>query len=803
MGRGGVLDGIRILDVSTGIAGAMATMLLSDHGADTVGLEPAEGRSFGPWAGRSVWLRSRRSVVADPATSAGGDLLRALASGADLVVADWRTDDAVAALVAEVSVGRPELIQCNVDAYGPVRAHAGRAASDALVAARIGLQWDQRGAYGGVPAFIAGVPGAGFAAPDVPATPADAEQTGHREGPIYQALPWPSIGAALLATVGISAALRAREITGLGQVVSTSLLSGALLTTVPTWQRVPDPTVDGYRLPYFDRRHPKGLFRCRDGSWLHQWAPILHGWIRAAADGEHLRIPSSPEVERPEHAAGYDAQLVAEVNAHELTAAAVARFDRDGWIALFAEAGLPCQPVRSPEEGLRDPWSLADGCVAEVDDPELGPSLQVGTVYRLHDTPAPAPSPAPRAGADTDAVRLEVGARRVVAATGSPAPLDHALTGVTVLDLGIAMAGPYGTQTLADLGATVIKIHNPTERFAAVSSPTVACNRGKRSLALDLKDPRGTEVLHRLTATTDVVHHNLRIGVAERLQADDATLRARNPRLIYCHTRGFEASGPRAALPGNDQMGQALAGSWWEMGGMADGGAPAWHPGALGDFGNGVASAIAVIQALYHRERTGLGQRVDTSILNLGLLYNSSTWLGPDGCGPARSGLDAAQLGFDAWHRLYRTADGWLCVDATAPVERVALAGLVGRGPVDDRHTLASLLAVAFEAHDTDTWLDRLDAAGVPAEASRPGAIRGLWDDEDLRATARIVGYPHPTLGSVEQVGHLVELSATPGVIQGVAPLVGQHSREILAGVGYRTGDIDALLVAGVVHQTG
>ena len=159
---------------------------------------------------------------------------------------------------------------------------------------------------------------------------------------------------------------------------------------------------------------------------------------------------------------------------------------------------------------------------------------------------------------------------------------------------------------------------------------------------------------------------------------DYDTARAINPAIVYCHTRGFEASGPRVALPGNDQMGQALAGTWWEMGACATDQPPTWHPAVLGDFGNGVMSAIAVIQALYHRERTGEGQLVDTSIINMGLLYNSSTFARLDGTGPERHHLDAAQTGLSALYRLYETADGWLCVAVTSDAHWNALAACVG-----------------------------------------------------------------------------------------------------------------------------
>jgi crotonobetainyl-CoA:carnitine CoA-transferase CaiB-like acyl-CoA transferase len=787
----GVLDGVTVLQLPSGIAGAMAGMLLADNGADVI---TVEGGDHGPIWCRTVWDRGKRSIVVND------DQVRALADGVDVVIESQGLDH------ASLAATNPRLILCSITGYGRGNRHAGRPYVDALVAARMGMHWDQRGVVDGQPVRIARLP-----LPDPGPVPPGAEQTGNRDGPIFQALPWNSIGAGLLVVTGISAALRAREVTGAGQWVETSLLQGGLLNAAPTWQRVPNPRQDGYRLPYFDRRCPKGFFRCADGRWLHQWAPIHHAFAHAAAAGPELRLPDQAELPPPARPSGYDAQLAAELAEHPRTAAAFAKFGRDEWVHLFAAAGLPAQPVRSPEEGLLDPFSFADGCVAEVLDPDEGPTRQVGLVYRMSRTPGRVARAAPRPGQHT----AEVLARPPVVRPYRPSAraLAHALEGITVLDLGLAMAGPYGAQTLADLGADVIKVNNVAERDAPVSSPTLGCNRGKRSIAIDLKDQRGQAVLHHLIARADVVHHNMRTGVDARLGADYDTARAINPAIVYCHTRGFEASGPRVALPGNDQMGQALAGTWWEMGACATDQPPTWHPAALGDFGNGVMSAIAVIQALYHRERTGEGQLVDTSIINMGLLYNSSTFARLDGTGPERHHLDAAQTGLSALYRLYETADGWLCVAVTSDAHWNALADCVGANVLGDprftdaasraKHDeeLGALLEAAFASRPAAEWFTALDGAGVPCEIADAEFPVDLFDDPDFAARRWIVSYPHPAVGHLQQAGHLVELSATPGLIERPAPIVGQHTRELLVEHGYHSDEIDALLDAGVVAQ--
>ena len=284
----GVFAGLTVLELGGGIAGAMVAMLLADHGADVIKVEPPGGASTFPYASRPVWDRGKRSVTLDPALEDHGDRLRLLARTADVLIEGYGPGAAPLGLGHRTLMdANPRLVYCSLSAYGSHTEYGDRPAVDALVAARMGLHWEQRGYYGGQPAHIAGT----AATTSNLTVPDGAEQTGHREGPIFLALPWPSIGAALLALVGISAALRARLLTGRGQLVETSLLQGGLLSTVATWQRVPDPATAGYRLPYFDRRHPKGLFQCSDvNSAAPVGGPSAVAFVQAAASGPGAEI---------------------------------------------------------------------------------------------------------------------------------------------------------------------------------------------------------------------------------------------------------------------------------------------------------------------------------------------------------------------------------------------------------------------------------------------------------------------------------------------------------------------------------
>jgi crotonobetainyl-CoA:carnitine CoA-transferase CaiB-like acyl-CoA transferase len=196
-----------------------------------------------------------------------------------------------------------------------------------------------------------------------------------------------------------------------------------------------------------------------------------------------------------------------------------------------------------------------------------------------------------------------------------------ALAGIQVLDLGANLAGPFGPQMLGDLGADVIRIEEVATQARTMGrgSSFFGCQRGKRSLAIDLKTPQGTEILHQLLGRIDILHHNLRVGVAERLHYDYATVKALNPAIIYCHTTGWGSTGPNSGWPGWDQFGQALGGAEYHGGGCEHGNPPMWYRYGQCDAVNAMHSVFGVLQALWHRDRTGEGQLVETNIVNGGM----------------------------------------------------------------------------------------------------------------------------------------------------------------------------------------
>jgi crotonobetainyl-CoA:carnitine CoA-transferase CaiB-like acyl-CoA transferase len=790
-------------------------MLLADHGAEVTRIEPPGGDPFRAQSGYRVWNRGKRSAILDLKDAAGRERLCALASRADVFIESFSpgTTDRLGIGFEALRAANPRLVYCSITGYGRGNRHSDRPAYDALVMARTGLHWEQKGWLGGPMEHILGRegPNPGIGAPAGMVRGAD------REGPTFVRSTWPSLGAAFLASVGVSAALFARERTGRGQWVETSLLQGALAAEALNWQRVANPDAPLYWMWVLDRRSIEGLFECADGRWVHQWT-LRPMFVLQAAEADVLRAPETVYDYRtdPDRIGMGPEDLVAITHYFPELARAFGKFPSRDWLDVATRSGMGMALVQSPDEVLRDPALLADGCVVEVNDPEHGRIRHAGVLCDFADTPARVGGPAPQPGAHTAEVVAEATRiaqeRRVEEMPARPAHhLAPPLDGIRVLDLGIGVAGPFAGKLFADLGAEVVKVHTVYDGFWTGTHMGLGTNRGKRSIAINLRTDTGREILEKLIAGADVVHHNWRPGAAARLGIDHASLRERWPRLVYCNTRGFE-KGPRSLLPGTDQTANALSGTEWEDGGCHHGNPPLWSRSGMGDTGNAFLSVVAVLQALYHRERTGRGQEVSTSILNACLLNTSYAWVSADGAAAPWRRIDARQLGLSALYRLYETAEGWLCLAAVSDDHWHRLCAALDRGDLthDPRFAratarnqndavLAAILELAFLTRPAARWFQLLDAGDVPCEIVSPTFCREWLDDPDLRARGWVAETWAAGVGKFEDPGLLVDLSLTPGRVQRGPCIAGQHTREILRELGYSDGKIDELCAQGAV----
>ncbi|HUR77025.1 MAG TPA: CoA transferase [Acidimicrobiales bacterium] len=801
----GVFDGLKVLDLSWGTAGPMVTMFLADHGADVTRIERPGGAPFYEPDAYTVWNRGKRSAELDLSLEADRDVFLALADGADVVVETFApgTAEKLGVGYDVLSKRNPRLIYCSITGYGQGTADQHRPAYDQLVAARAGHQWEIHGWYGSPMDHIQGkdLDGPDFEVPEPSRIGSD------RDGPYMTATPQPSVGAAHLASIGIAAALHVREHNGVGQRVDTSLLQGILFYNSCTWQRAEKLDAPGYQMGMMDRRQNWGIMEVKDG-WMCMWGGPP-AWPILAAQGDTIVPPTREELTAEmQKNPGAFASLKSRVESLAAASPYLKKFTKAEWTEAAYAAGFNLHPVRSVEEALTDPLLIADGSVTEIDG-----IRQAGILFRLHDRPTAPRGPAPTRGQHTAEVRAEsesVLSRTQNESDSTQIPAGGPLAGIRVLDFGFAVAGPFTSQILADMGADVLKIDTEARGGWGMNHMGMGVNKSKRHVALDAKNPAARPVLEDLIRSADVITLNSKPGASVRIGLDWESVKTINPRIVYLHTRAHE-DGPRSNGGGHDQSGNALGGTEFEDGGCHDGGRPYFSVGSGGDLGNGFLGASAVVYALYDRDRTGKGQAVDTSILNSALLCNSRIFTNPEGDKFDLPRLDREQRGFDAAYKLYSCSDGWLCLAAVSDKAWDGLTSVLPALADDARFAtresrlvndaeLSSFLDGAFAERSAEEWAKVLDAAGVPCEVSDPTFSQRLFDNQEFIERGWVAHYEnHAVVGDVDMFGIGVEFSATPSKPTGPSPRSGQHTVEVLTELGLDEAAIAELVAAGAV----
>ena len=403
------------------------------------------------------------------------------------------------------------------------------------------------------------------------------------------------------------------------------------------------------------------------------------------------------------------------------------------------------------------------------------------------------------------------------------------LDAVRVLDLTRVLAGPWATQNLADFGAEVIKVERPGHgddtrkwgppflrdrdgRDTTDAAYYLACNRGKKSMTLDLASPRGRALARSLALKCDVLVENFKVGDLARHGLDYASLAKDHPRLVYCSITGFGQDGPYRDRPGYDFMVQGLGGLMSVTGERDDlpGGGPQKVGVAVSDLFTGMYATCAIMGALLERETSGLGQYIDLALLDVqvAMLANLSASFFVSGDAPGRMGN--AHQNIVPYH-VFPSADGFLIVAVGNDGQFAKFCDIVGApqwatdarfatNPQRVRHRdlLVGMVTERLRARPAREWLAALEPAGVPC-----GPINDLsqvFADPQVRHRKMQVAAPHPSAGEVTMVANPIKFSATPIAHDRAPPLLGEHTREVLGGVlGLDAGAIDALREAGVV----
>ncbi|MDF1609309.1 CoA transferase [Hoeflea sp. YIM 152468] len=391
------------------------------------------------------------------------------------------------------------------------------------------------------------------------------------------------------------------------------------------------------------------------------------------------------------------------------------------------------------------------------------------------------------------------------------------LKGMKVIELAHIMAGPVCGLMLADMGADVIKVEKPTgddsRRFvppeiAGESAAYMMMNRNKRGIALNLKDPAAVEVLHKLLLDADVVIENYRLGTMERLGLGYDELSKLNPRLIYCEISGFGRTGPYAERGGFDLIAQGMSGLM-AITGEGPGRPPVKVAAPISDINAGILAAMGVSAAYANMLKTGRGQKVDTSLFEAAIVQTYwqsaiafATAENPKPMGSAHP--------LNAPYQSFKTRDGWVNVGAANQTNWLRFLDVISAPELDadprfssnlqrmkNLPALVQILDDILEQDTTANWLSRMEAAKLPAGPVLD--ILEMHQDPQAQAREMIVDVEHMTAGQVKTLGHPVKYSETPARITQAAPVLGQHTKQVLIEMGYKTAEIETMICAEAV----
>ncbi|MCY4639369.1 MAG: CoA transferase [Chloroflexi bacterium] len=810
-----LLGGLRVIDLSSGQAGGIATMVLADFGADVIKVERPGGDPTRREPAAPMWLRGKRSIVLDLDEAPARKRLADLAASADVVLASYRPGVAarLGADYETLGTGNPSLIYCSITGFDPTGPYARYRGYESVVAAKSGRMLMFEGQV-------------------------------DRDGPAYASVPVGTHVAAQSAITAVMAALLARERDGSGQLVETSLLRGMVpfeMAGLLYWQlhrRDPDsfPALGG-RTFGGPPRVGFDPYPARDGTWLQFACIVEHLFDSLIAalglteERRRLGLGGAP--------ADLDAGRLERLR--ELVAARIAERDAGDWMKLFvADGNVAADPWLTTQEALDHPQIVHNGEVVTLRSPRLGETRQLGPLASMPATPAaPAAWHAlPGEHQDADWRERPPAAPRAPAVQARSAP---PLDGVTVLEFASVVAVPFATTVLADLGARVIKVE-PVEgdSFRASGSPGAGSSRGlgslkttagKESICVNLKSPEGRQIVAGLVELADVLVHNFRPGAPERLGIGYEQLASRHPRLIYLSAMGYGTDGPHAHRPtAHPGPGALLGGAHAQAGGrlpaprdleelrLANGRlmqANEFSP----DLNAGAVVASAALLGLYGLRTRGVGQHIRVTMLGANAYANADDFVSYAGKAP-RPLPDPELLGLSALHRLYRSGGtreeggAWLFLACPTEGEWQALASTPGFEHIasdprfasaEDRRRhdgdLAVALAAVFATRSAEEWEAELcgrDVACVRADGGTPGLF---WEsDTHVGAAGLTVEARHPRWGRYRRYPPLQHLARTPERPRG-GVLGGQHARALLRELGWESGAVDALFDRGVVTE--
>lgn len=787
------LDGIRILDLTSGPAGGIATMILADFGAEVLIIERPGGDPLAALPAARMWRRGKRTLTVDLGCESGLDTLHQLCAGADVLICNWRAS----ALKRKgldfdsLHARHRHLVFCHISGFGNIGPRADYPGYEHLVAACTGRMQ-----------LFANIV--------------------DRDGPVFSALQVGVHACAQSATTGILAALLERGEDGEGCLVETSLLQGMLPyeqgamlgvqlreifkdmfpAAPPASNEPPMPSL------YY---HPA---QAGDGRWMQFGNLLPHLFDNFLRVTDLLDILADPEFDQT--------QMLLPTEKHEAFRQRMLMRIQErpvaDWMAdIVADGGVVATAHQTTQEALRDPDIIANGHV--IDRPDGG--VQLGPVARLMRTPA---TPGADAIADDGLLQQWRATPRSapVRSRGDGLPLQ----GIRVVELATIIAAPLGASFLADMGADVIKVEQiggDPYRGLSAGIGAARVNAGKRSISVDLKSAAGQEIVLGLISDADVLIHNFRPGVPERLGIGYEQVEALNPEIIYLQANGYGPDGPGAQRPSTHPIpGAAMGGVLYQMGERVPGelqdidGLRLWTRRLMRanevnpDPNTALVVATATILGLVARQRTGKGQRILVDMFGANAYANSDDFLSYPGK-PDRAMPDAQLLGLSATYRLYPCAgDQWLFLALTNERERHrfidALAEAAIEAPtaellVQGGEPASDALTALFATKDATFWESLLAASGIGCVRADAVTPSQFWlSDPQSEALGLAVEIEHPRWGRYRRHGGLISFDGA-GQRLGPPPLAGQHNEELLLERGYEPDRIARLLADGVLWR--
>ena len=801
-----VFDGITVLDFTSGRAGGVATMVMSDFGAEVIKVEPPGGEKFRNSPGSVQWNRGKKSVVLDLKTPDGQEKAQGLAQISDVVVENFRpgVTQRLGIDYDTLRGGHAGLVYATLTSFGAHGPYANYKGYDAVVAAKSGRMM-----------MFAG--------------------QNPRQGPNYVVVQGVCHAAATALIRGITCALYVREKTGMGQRVESSMLRAATTYDHVSWvhgQMVekrpdlfpPDPTVGT------GRPNPTGYLpaRTKDGQWI-QLGNVVERLFRSMIHSldmdfifEDPRFKTAPFLGQ-EAVAALERIMLEKVQERTL----------EEWVSIFSsQAGnVAAEPYFNSEQALDHPQIAHNGNVQCVDVPGVGSTRQLGPMVNMKVTPGGTQGPSPSLGEHTVDVLTRLGGDCTNARSNGTkgAMPKHPLEGITLLDLGTVINGPLGCALVSELGARVIRIEAPGGDWGRHGVPMSAHRTmaGSEDICLDLKTPEGQEIMTKLAAKADLLLHSMRPGAPERTGIGYEQLKNINPSLVYLYAGGYGSTGPYSHRPSMAPIAGAVSG-----GGVAQMGRDSFPPpgqpmsideiaavakqlkranDGTADHSTAMVNAVGLMLGLYARERTGEGQYVESTMISANAYANVDDFYWHEGK-QARPLPDRNGYGLHALYRLYKAKTGWVFLACPFDNEWEALCQALARPDLlsDPRFAtrqerenhddaLIDELSQIFAAEDPIHWERLLAAADVACvKAEDRGMYYFFNEDPHVRENGLLTQVEAPRFGEFWRYSPVVEFSDTSGRV-GPGPLKGQHTRPILRELGYTDEQIHDLKQRKVV----